>query len=46
MGIDQIFNLDNQIFGGGFGLGCMGLVLAMTKKATQVSTLNKKIIKT
>ena len=39
MGIDQIFNLDNQLFGAGVGVGCMGIIVAMTKKATQVSTL-------
>ena len=40
MGIDQIFNLDNDLFGAGVGVGCMGIIVAMTKKATQVSTLN------
>ena len=39
MGIDQIFNLENEIFGGLLGVTSIGLVAAMSKKAAQVSNL-------
>ena len=41
MGIDQIFNLENEIFGGLLGVTSIGLVAAMSKKAAQVSNLYK-----
>ena len=41
MGIDQIFNLENEIFGGLLGVTSIGLVAAMSKKAAQVSNFYK-----
>lgn len=38
MGLDQIFNLENEIFGGLLGVTSVGVVMAMGRKATQVST--------